>query len=227
MGDLPAERREEILAEIEEHIAEDLADRPVASDADVRNVLERVGDPDDIAAEARERFGIPVTKPGTPWLEVMTLVFLGDSIPGVGRGHCAGMGIRQVDDARQGHRHGGRPWRRHSQLPGGGRHWPGRRGSTGGRAVVGSLPVGVPYRDLSWDQAARHLRRDARDSLTKVGTRPRRARPCAGAHGLYLLDGIDRVGPSSRWRSGTLRPANTSSGPFTITSVTSANPPTC
>jgi uncharacterized membrane protein len=28
MGDLPAERREEILAEIEEHIAEDLAANP-------------------------------------------------------------------------------------------------------------------------------------------------------------------------------------------------------
>lgn len=44
MGDLPAERREEILAEIEEHIAEDLAENPAATDADVRNLLERVGD---------------------------------------------------------------------------------------------------------------------------------------------------------------------------------------
>ena len=76
MGDLPAERREEILAEIEEHIAEDLAERPTATDADVRNTLERVGDPADIAAEAREPFGVQVTKPGTPWLEVIALVFL-------------------------------------------------------------------------------------------------------------------------------------------------------
>jgi hypothetical protein len=58
MGDLPPERREEILAEIEEHIAEALASRPAASHAEVRNVLERLGDPDDIASEARERFGM-------------------------------------------------------------------------------------------------------------------------------------------------------------------------
>jgi len=63
MGDVPAERREEILAEIEEHIAELLAENPAETDADVRNVLERVGHPEDIAAEARERFEIiPVTR---------------------------------------------------------------------------------------------------------------------------------------------------------------------
>ena len=33
MGDLPAERRDEILAEIEEHIAEDLAERPAATES--------------------------------------------------------------------------------------------------------------------------------------------------------------------------------------------------
>jgi uncharacterized membrane protein len=76
MRDLPADRRDEIVAEIEEHIAEDLAGQPSATDADVRNVLERVGDPDDIAAEARERFGVHVVTRGTPWLEVIALVFL-------------------------------------------------------------------------------------------------------------------------------------------------------
>jgi uncharacterized membrane protein len=55
MGDVPVDRREEILQEIEEHIAELLGEYPEATDADVRNVLERVGDPEDIAAEARER----------------------------------------------------------------------------------------------------------------------------------------------------------------------------
>jgi hypothetical protein len=53
MANLPAERRQEILAEIEEHIAEDLAERPAATDADVRNALERVGDPADIAYRFR------------------------------------------------------------------------------------------------------------------------------------------------------------------------------
>src|SRR4029450_10846529 len=58
MGHLPPEPRAEIHAEIEDQISEDLAERPAATDADVRNVLARVGDPGDIAAEARERFGI-------------------------------------------------------------------------------------------------------------------------------------------------------------------------
>lgn len=60
--DLPAQRRDEILAEIEEHIEAGLAELPTPTEADVRNVLERVGDPADIAAEARERFGIKPTR---------------------------------------------------------------------------------------------------------------------------------------------------------------------
>jgi len=83
MGDLPAERRDEILAEIEEHIAEDLAENPAATDADVRNLLERVGDPEDIAAEARERLEIsPVgrfRRPRASWTDIaaVTLLVLG------------------------------------------------------------------------------------------------------------------------------------------------------
>jgi uncharacterized membrane protein len=83
MGDLPAERRDEILAEIEEHISEDLADRPAATDADVRNVLERVGDPGDIAAEARERFGIkPARRSWTDPAAVILLLIGGFTIIG-------------------------------------------------------------------------------------------------------------------------------------------------
>jgi uncharacterized membrane protein len=83
MGDLPAERRDEILAEIEEHISEDLAERPAATDADVRNVLERVGDPGDIAAEARERFGIkPARRRWTDPAAVILLLIGGFTIIG-------------------------------------------------------------------------------------------------------------------------------------------------
>jgi len=74
MADLPAERRDEILAEIEGHIAEDLAERPGATEADVRNVLERVGDPADIAAEARERFGIKPTR--RSWTDPAAIILL-------------------------------------------------------------------------------------------------------------------------------------------------------
>ena len=55
LHDLPRARREEILGEIREHIAE--AD-PV-TEAELREVLDRLGDPEDIAADARERFGTP------------------------------------------------------------------------------------------------------------------------------------------------------------------------
>ena len=54
MKDLPSKRRDEILAEIEDHITEGLAELDSPTEADVRNVLERVGDPRDIAAEARQ-----------------------------------------------------------------------------------------------------------------------------------------------------------------------------
>jgi uncharacterized membrane protein len=59
MSDLPSSRRKELLDEIREHIEAALAElEPGASEADVRNALERLGEPEDIAKEARERLGI-------------------------------------------------------------------------------------------------------------------------------------------------------------------------
>jgi HAAS len=63
MSDVPDECRDEILSEIEEHINERLSELPSAGDAEVRNVLERLGDPGDIAADARERFGVKAPTP--------------------------------------------------------------------------------------------------------------------------------------------------------------------
>lgn len=63
MSDIPNERRDEILSEIEEHLNERLSELPDVGDAEVRNVLERLGDPEDIAAEARERFGVKTPAP--------------------------------------------------------------------------------------------------------------------------------------------------------------------
>jgi hypothetical protein len=78
LRDLPAPRQREILAEVGEHITAARAAQDTQSEAAIRTVLERLGDPADIAAEARERFGIQAepTKPATPWLEVITLVAL-------------------------------------------------------------------------------------------------------------------------------------------------------
>ena len=52
LGGLSHADREQLLGEIHEHVREALAGLPVASEAAVREVLERVGRPDEIAREA-------------------------------------------------------------------------------------------------------------------------------------------------------------------------------
>jgi hypothetical protein len=72
---LPANRRRELLDEVGEHIAAARAAMDPETEAGIRTVLERLGDPADIAAEARERFGVQAAsaRPAIPWLEVLTL----------------------------------------------------------------------------------------------------------------------------------------------------------
>jgi hypothetical protein len=84
LHDLPANRRQELLDEVGEHITAARAGLDPETEAGVRTMLERLGDPADIAAEARERFGVqpPPPRPATPWLEVIALVLL--VIPFVG-----------------------------------------------------------------------------------------------------------------------------------------------
>jgi uncharacterized membrane protein len=74
LRDLPAARRRELVEEIREHIESALGEAGTDDDVEVRNVLERLGDPADIAAEARERFGIHRPKPGVR--EVLALILL-------------------------------------------------------------------------------------------------------------------------------------------------------
>ncbi len=57
LADLPSARRREIVDEISEHIDEARASG-AADEASVRSLLDRLGDPADIAADARERFGV-------------------------------------------------------------------------------------------------------------------------------------------------------------------------
>jgi uncharacterized membrane protein len=75
---LPANRRRELLEEVGEHIAAARAAMDPETEAGVRTVLERLGDPADIAAEARERFGVQAepARPAIPWLEVLALTML-------------------------------------------------------------------------------------------------------------------------------------------------------
>jgi uncharacterized membrane protein len=49
---LPTDRRAELVAEVREHIEMALADAGSSDEATVRNVLERLGPPDEIVAEA-------------------------------------------------------------------------------------------------------------------------------------------------------------------------------
>jgi len=78
LQDLPASRRQELLDEVAEHITAARAGLDPETEAGVRTVLERLGDPAEIAAEARERFGgPPADRPvPTPWLEIIAIVLL-------------------------------------------------------------------------------------------------------------------------------------------------------
>jgi hypothetical protein len=72
---IPPQRRREIVAEVEEHLRAALTEiGPSPGEAEVRNALERLGDPDDIAAEARERFGGTSGRPS--WTDPLAIVLL-------------------------------------------------------------------------------------------------------------------------------------------------------
>jgi uncharacterized membrane protein len=71
---LPRARRHELVEEISEHIAEARAGLESEDEAEIRTLLDRLGEPAEIAAEATERFG---PRPRTAgWKEVGALVLL-------------------------------------------------------------------------------------------------------------------------------------------------------
>ena len=74
LADLPRLRRREIVEEISEHIAEARAASPSQGEAEVRTLLDRLGDPAEIAGEARERFGVQPRRSRA--LEISTLLLL-------------------------------------------------------------------------------------------------------------------------------------------------------
>jgi hypothetical protein len=85
LADLPRARRRELVQEISGHISEARADLPTETEAEIRTLLDRTGDPADIAVEARERFGVQRKRSGA--LEVVALILLligGVVIPVVG-----------------------------------------------------------------------------------------------------------------------------------------------
>jgi uncharacterized membrane protein len=80
LDDLPRDRRREIVDEISGHIAEARANLEQETESDVRNILEGLGDPAEIATDARERFEVsPQPKRGKSepgWVEVGALIML-------------------------------------------------------------------------------------------------------------------------------------------------------
>jgi uncharacterized membrane protein len=77
LRDLPAGRRREIVEEIREHIESALGETGAGDDVEVRNVLERLGDPADIAAEARQRFGVVRARSGVREVAALFLLPVG------------------------------------------------------------------------------------------------------------------------------------------------------
>ena len=79
LDDLPRDRRREIVDEIAGHIAEARGGLEHETEADVRNILEGLGDPADIAEDARERFDVkPPVEPRrrASFTEVAALILL-------------------------------------------------------------------------------------------------------------------------------------------------------
>jgi uncharacterized membrane protein len=72
LSDVPRARRRELVGEIAEHIAEGRAE--ATTEAEVRTLLDRLGEPAEIADEARERFGVPERH--TPKLEMAALALI-------------------------------------------------------------------------------------------------------------------------------------------------------
>jgi len=74
LADLPRARRRELVQEISEHIAEARGDLPTQSEVEIRTLLDRLGDPADIALEAHERFGVQPRR--SRWIEIAALILL-------------------------------------------------------------------------------------------------------------------------------------------------------
>jgi uncharacterized membrane protein len=75
---LPPARRAELVDDVRSHIAEARRGLPEETDADLLNILDKLGDPADIAADARDRLGAQPAPPAMPlgMLEIAAIVAL-------------------------------------------------------------------------------------------------------------------------------------------------------
>ncbi len=73
---LPRGPRRELLQEIEEHVAAGRAELPDEREAAIRTLLDRIGEPQELAADARERLGVS-ERAGAREIAAVGLVLLG------------------------------------------------------------------------------------------------------------------------------------------------------
>ena len=98
-ADLPHERRVELVTEIEAHIEAALREGDAGGEAAVRNVLERLGTPEEIAAEAGA--GTPAPERGR--LETAAMVVLAVSFVLPFAGYLIGAALVLASKAWNGH----------------------------------------------------------------------------------------------------------------------------
>jgi hypothetical protein len=85
LKDLPKDRREELVEEIREHIEVGRAELGSETEAELRSLLDRIGDPSDIAADSADRLGVRPVRVGL--MEIAAVVLLpigGVVVPFVG-----------------------------------------------------------------------------------------------------------------------------------------------
>ena len=84
LAGVPPDRRREIVEEISTHIAEARSELDPADEAAVRTILERLGDPTQIAADARERDDTPAPARGRHETIAIVLLLVGGFAYGIG-----------------------------------------------------------------------------------------------------------------------------------------------
>jgi uncharacterized membrane protein len=83
LEDLPRAQRREVVQEISEHI-EDVKSAGQVDEVETLNLLERLGDPTEIATEARLRFGVTRPKGGALEIGAIVLLLVGGFLWGIG-----------------------------------------------------------------------------------------------------------------------------------------------
>lgn len=74
--DLPSSVRAELIEDMRVHIAEARAREPEETDATILNILDRLGEPDTVVAEVRERLGLRAAAPYRPGVLEIAAVIL-------------------------------------------------------------------------------------------------------------------------------------------------------